>query len=100
MLIYGTNIQRLSYKNYNYAALIIRIRTICSTEVLFIFNRFCIKTGNGCIDFFSNNPLNIVKFSMTTIYPWISVAVILSHFGVFNTPLKRFLYCDTDKFCI
>ena len=51
--------------------------------------------------FFSNNPLNIVKFSMTTIYLWISVAVILSHFGVFNTPLKRFLFSDTVyKFCI
>ena len=34
--------------------------------------------------FFSNNPLNIVQFSMTTIYLWISVAAILSHFRVFK----------------
>ena len=32
---------------------------------------------------------------------WISVAVILSHFGVFNTPMKRFLFSGTVyKFCI
>ena len=41
------------------------------------------------------------KFSMTTIYLWIYLAVILSHFGVFNTPLKRYLFYDTVyKFCI
>ena len=67
-------------------------------KFLFIFNRSCIKTVSIS---FSSDPLNILRFSMATIYLWISVAVILSHFGVFNTPLKRFLFSDTVcKFCI